>query len=103
MTPAQFRAARGFLGLSRIKIAKKLHVSPETIANMERGTYAPSKNTFEGAKAFFERNGISLFELPGGAFGVMYDPNRTRDALLMAEHEKKIKKNDSITVQDPSF
>lgn len=100
MTPSQFRVARAFLGLSRPQLAKKLHVSPETVSNIENSVHKPSETTMEAADRVFKRWGIAFFELPDGTAGVMHNPKLTRDALLLAAHEEKAAKNDTTTIQD---
>src|ERR1700761_5910035 len=53
ITAAQLRAARGVLDWTRADLAKAANISPETVKNIEHGTFRPQENTAEAIiKAF---------------------------------------------------
>ncbi|MDR3449731.1 MAG: helix-turn-helix transcriptional regulator [Alphaproteobacteria bacterium] len=53
ITAAQLRAARGLLDWTRSDLAKAANISPETIKNIEHGTFRPQENTADAIiKAF---------------------------------------------------
>src|SRR6202012_3205205 len=53
ITAAQLRAARGLLDWTRADLAKAANISPETVKNIEHGTFKPQENTAEAiVKAF---------------------------------------------------
>src|SRR5690348_13105319 len=47
LTAAQLRAARGLLDWTRADLAKAANISPETVKNIEHGTFRPQENTAE--------------------------------------------------------
>src|ERR1700761_514837 len=53
ITAAQLRAARGVLDWTRADLAKAANISPETVKNIEHGTFRPQENTADAIiKAF---------------------------------------------------
>ncbi|HUY69342.1 MAG TPA: helix-turn-helix transcriptional regulator, partial [Alphaproteobacteria bacterium] len=53
ITAAQLRAARGLLDWTRADLAKAAAISPETVKNIEHGTFKPQEGTAEAIiKAF---------------------------------------------------
>jgi len=57
ITAAQLRAARGLLDWTRADLAKAANISPETVKNIEHGTFKPQENTAEAIiKAFAVHN-----------------------------------------------
>src|ERR1700722_16512211 len=53
ITAAQLRAARGLLDWTRADLAKAANISPETVKNIEHGTFRPQENTADAiVKAF---------------------------------------------------
>jgi DNA-binding XRE family transcriptional regulator len=53
ITAAQLRAARGLLDWTRADLAKAANISPETVKNIEHGTFRPQEQTAEAIiKAF---------------------------------------------------
>ena len=83
MRGSQISAARGFLGLSRENLARKVGVTAETIKNIERGIHSMSDNTRPLLQQFFSDEGVAFFELPGGGMGVILDRTRSKDALAV--------------------
>jgi DNA-binding XRE family transcriptional regulator len=47
ISPAQLRAARGLLDWTRADLAKAANISPETVKNIEHGTFRPQEQTTE--------------------------------------------------------
>lgn len=47
ITAAQLRAARGLLDWTRADLAKAANISPETVKNIEHGTFRPQEQTAE--------------------------------------------------------
>jgi DNA-binding XRE family transcriptional regulator len=57
ISAAQLRAARGLLDWTRADLAKAANISPETVKNIEHGTFRPQENTAEAIiKAFAARD-----------------------------------------------
>src|ERR1700735_4252176 len=57
ITAAQLRAARGLLDLTRADLPKAASISPETVKNIEHGTFKPQENTAEAiVQAFRTRH-----------------------------------------------
>jgi DNA-binding XRE family transcriptional regulator len=53
ITAAQLRAARGLLDWTRTDLAKAANISPETVKNIEHGTFRPQEQTADAIiKAF---------------------------------------------------
>src|SRR5271154_50774 len=53
ITAAQLRAARGLLDWTRTDLAKAANISPETVKNIEHGTFRPQEQTADAiVKAF---------------------------------------------------
>lgn len=63
MTPAQLRAARGFLDLSREQLAEASGVSAETIRNIEVGRFRPEAETANKLRLTFMREGVGFFDV----------------------------------------
>ncbi|MGE3622910.1 MAG: helix-turn-helix transcriptional regulator, partial [Bdellovibrionales bacterium] len=53
ITAAQLRAARGLLDWTRADLAKAANISPETVKNIEHGTFRPQENTAEAIRRAF--------------------------------------------------
>jgi transcriptional regulator with XRE-family HTH domain len=55
ITAAQLRAARGLLDWTRADLAKAANISPETVKNIEHGTFRPQEGTADAiVKAFLQ-------------------------------------------------
>ncbi len=63
ITPEQLRAARGFKGWSRAELAEAAKISPETVKNIEFGTYYPQPSTLAAILQAFADNGIQFLNL----------------------------------------
>ena len=72
IAPAQLRAARSLLDWSRGELAKESGVSPETIKNIEHGTFSPKEETLRALVEIFARHGVefvryeSVITIPAG-------------------------------------
>jgi DNA-binding XRE family transcriptional regulator len=62
ITREQCRAARCYLDWSRHDLAKACGVSPETIRNLEQGTFSPTHSTEQAIIAAFEAQGLQFTE-----------------------------------------
>lgn len=82
ITPAQLRAARGFLDWTRADIAKAANVSPETIKNIEHGTFRPQEATADAISDAFTSRGVQFI----GAFLVAYFDRETIKHYLVMLH-----------------
>lgn len=66
MTPAQCRAARGWLEWSQDELARRSHVSLSTVRDFEKGRRIPIANNLRAMKAAFEAEGVDLTRDPNG-------------------------------------
>jgi len=64
IAPEQLRAARGLLDWTRTELAKAANLSPETIKNIEHGTFRPSETTCDSLLHTFTRHNVEFFSLP---------------------------------------
>src|ERR1700733_10428392 len=71
ITAAQLRAARGLLDWTRTDLAKAANISPETVKNIEHGTFRPQEQTAEAiVKCFRDRHvefidaGVRIYNEP---------------------------------------
>ncbi|MDE2029920.1 MAG: helix-turn-helix transcriptional regulator [Alphaproteobacteria bacterium] len=60
ITAAQLRAARGLMDWTRSDLAKAANVSPETIKNIEHGTFRPQETTAEAIVKAFALHGVEF-------------------------------------------
>ena len=71
MTPAQSRAARGWLGWSQDELAKQANVGLRTVAGFERGDQLPRPNNIAAMRRAIEAAGVQLlFDKEGLALGI---------------------------------
>lgn len=71
LTPAQSRAARGWLGWSQDDLAKRAKVGLSTVKDFEGGRRSPITNNLEAMRRAFEAEGMEmLFDADGEATGV---------------------------------
>jgi DNA-binding XRE family transcriptional regulator len=65
ITAAQLRAARGLLDWTRADLAKAANISPETVKNIEHGTFRPQENTAEAIVRAFAAHDVIFMENQG--------------------------------------
>lgn len=65
MTAAQLRAARGLLDWTRADLAKAAEVSPETVKNIEHGTFRPQEATTAAILKAFTMHDVEFIENEG--------------------------------------
>jgi DNA-binding XRE family transcriptional regulator len=65
ITAAQLRAARGLLDWTRTDLAKAAGVSPETIKNIEHGTFRPQESTADAIIRAFATHDVKFTENEG--------------------------------------
>ena len=71
LTPAQSRAARGWLGWSQDDLSKRAQVSLSTVRDFEKGRRVPISNNLAAIRRAFEVEGIHLLEdTEGNATGI---------------------------------
>lgn len=63
ITPEQLRGARGFMDWGRAELAAAAKISPETIKNIEFGTFEPHPGTLSAILQTFADNGIQFLNL----------------------------------------
>lgn len=65
ISAAQLRAARGLLDWTRAELAKAASVSPETIKNIEHGTFRPQDSTEAAIMKAFSAHDVEFLENSG--------------------------------------
>jgi len=70
--PCQLRAARGLLHWSRSQCASAVGISPETIKNIEYGSYSPQSSTCQNILRTFAENGVEFLNLINFRLNTMY-------------------------------
>src|ERR1700761_6106596 len=65
ITAAQLRAARGLLDWTRTELAKAANISPETVKNIEHGTFRPQETTAEQIRKAFAAHDVVFTENEG--------------------------------------
>jgi DNA-binding transcriptional regulator YiaG len=73
LTPAQSRAARGWLGWSQVELAKRANVSGRTVQAFEGGQKPPPHpNSIAAMQQAIEAAGVRLmFDKDGAAAGIL--------------------------------
>ena len=66
ISPAQSRAARGWLDWSQDDLARHANVSASTVRDFEKGRRVPITNNLAALVAALERAGITLVHDPSG-------------------------------------
>lgn len=79
ISPAQCRAARGLLNLSRSEVAQAAHITGETIGRFERDEGEPSYNNLRAIRTVLEAAGIVFIPANGGGPGVRLRARRNGD------------------------
>jgi DNA-binding XRE family transcriptional regulator len=65
ISAAQLRAARGLLDWSRSDLSKASGISPETIKNIEHGTFRPQETTADAIVRAFASHGVEFTDNNG--------------------------------------
>jgi len=65
ITAAQLRAARGLLDWTRADLAKAANISPETVKNIEHGTFRPQEQTAEQIIRAFAAHDVKFTDNEG--------------------------------------
>jgi DNA-binding XRE family transcriptional regulator len=97
ITAAQLRAARGLLDWTRTDLAKAANISPETVKNIEHGTFRPQEQTAEAIVRTFAAQNVEFMENEG--------VRRRTDAVVKFDGREGFKKfMDDIyeAAKDPS-
>ena len=72
MTPAQSRAARGWLAWSQRDLAERANVALNTVNEFEAGRRTPTPNNLAALRRAIEDQGIRLlFDEAGGGAGIV--------------------------------
>lgn len=72
MAPAQTRAARAWLGWGQDELARRAHVSVNTVRNFESGHKPVHSNSVAALRQAIEAGGIRLvFDRHGAAAGIL--------------------------------
>ena len=77
ISPAQCRAARALLGLSREKLAARAEVGERTLVDFERGARAAQKSTLAAIRRALEDAGVEFISENGGGAGVRLRKKRS--------------------------
>jgi DNA-binding XRE family transcriptional regulator len=70
ITGEQLRAARGFLDFTRHDVAEAALISPETVKNIEHGTYKPQEATERSIIDMFNARGVQFLTLTFGPYSL---------------------------------
>jgi DNA-binding XRE family transcriptional regulator len=70
ITGEQLRAARGFLDFTRHDLAEAARISPETVKNIEHGTFRPQEGTEKSIIDTFNTRGVSFLTLTFGPYSL---------------------------------
>jgi DNA-binding XRE family transcriptional regulator len=65
LSASQLRAARGLLDWTRADLAKAANISPETIKNIEHGTFRPQEATTEAIVRAFAAQNVAFTDSEG--------------------------------------
>jgi len=100
IAPAQLRAARSLLDWSRKALATASGLSPETIKNIEHGTFFPQDATVERLTRTFSNHGVefvrheSIVRIPAGGEHTSYAATITYvGAVLASSSVQKIQED----------
>lgn len=70
ITPAQCRAGRALVEISREKLAQSSQVAVRTVTDFERGAREPIRNTLHALRQALENAGVEFIAENGGGPGV---------------------------------
>ena len=70
LTPAQSRAARGWLDWSQEELANRSNVSLSTVRDFEKGRRKPIGNNLQALQAALEAAGLRVVTRDGQAVGI---------------------------------
>lgn len=70
MTPAQSRAARGWLNWSQSRLAEDAKTGVSTVKDFEGGRRTPIASTLAAMRAALERAGVAFVDGDDGAQGI---------------------------------
>ena len=84
ITAPQLRAARGLLDWTRADLAKAANISPETVKNIEHGTFRPQEGTADAIIRAFATHDVHFTENEGVQL--------KRDAIIRFEGDEGFKK-----------
>jgi DNA-binding transcriptional regulator YiaG len=70
LTPAQSRAARGWLDWSQEHLAKQANVSLSTVRDFEKGRRTPISNNLEAMRRAINDAGVKLVQKKGKPVGI---------------------------------
>jgi transcriptional regulator with XRE-family HTH domain len=73
LSPAQSRAARGWLDWSQEDLAKLANVSLSTVRDFEKGRRVPIANNLQAIKRALETGGVRLTFDKDKAIGITYE------------------------------
>jgi transcriptional regulator with XRE-family HTH domain len=73
LSPAQSRAARGWLDWSQADLAERANVSLSTVRDFEKGRRMPIANNLQALKRALEASGVRLTFDQDTAIGITYE------------------------------
>jgi transcriptional regulator with XRE-family HTH domain len=81
----QIAAARGWLGISQAKLAKRTKIALRTIKHFEAGERMPYERTVDALTAYLEKRGVEFLMKGGIGIGIrvvkiIEDPEDKNDA-----------------------
>ena len=71
MSPGQCRAARAFLGLTRMELAIAAGLTDTTVVSFERGLRTPHHHNIAALRAVLESKGVEFLSLEEGKDGLL--------------------------------
>jgi transcriptional regulator with XRE-family HTH domain len=89
----QIAAARGWLGLSQAKLARRTKVGLRTIKHFEAGERIPYERTIDALVAYLQKRGVEF--LMQGDIGIGIKVVRIIEDEECEEEEKKAKRKNS--------